>query len=222
MTLASDWGWPALFFLGAYHGLNPGMGWLFAVALGMLGAGYAVGARHVSGTVADAVQASPAGVGRDDVELIVRDYLLKNPELLVEVQAALDAKQKEEQRLAALGVIKNAKADIFNSDSDGVVGNPNGKVTIVEFYDYNCAYCRHAIQDMRNLTAADPDLRVQRQIAQKRHAHRCRGPFSAALSEDIDTLLRLRSDHIAHVLDNAEHGNVDLLEHRQSAPRIDQ
>jgi len=130
-----------------------------AVALGMLGAGYVVGARHVSGAVADAVQASPVGVGRGDVELIVRDYLLKNPELLVEVQAALDAKQKEEQRLAALGVIKNAKADIFNSDSDGVVGNPNGKVTIVEFYDYNCAYCRHAIQDMRNLTAADPDLR---------------------------------------------------------------
>ncbi|MBI2679928.1 MAG: hypothetical protein HYX25_02840 [Candidatus Solibacter usitatus] len=35
MSGASDWGWPALFFLGAYHGLNPGMGWLFAVALGM-------------------------------------------------------------------------------------------------------------------------------------------------------------------------------------------
>ena len=130
-----------------------------AVALGMLGAGYAVGARHVSGAVADAVQASPVGVGRGDVELIVRDYLLKNPELLVEVQAALDAKQKEEQRIAALGVITKAKSEIFNSSFDGVVGNPNGKVTIVEFYDYNCGFCKRAIEDMRALTKADPDLR---------------------------------------------------------------
>ncbi|TGV95642.1 DsbA family protein, partial [Mesorhizobium sp. M2D.F.Ca.ET.145.01.1.1] len=72
---------------------------------------------------------------------------------------ALEAKQKEEQRLAALGVIKNAKDQIFNSTFDGVVGNPNGKVTIVEFYDYNCGFCKRAIEDMRALTKSDPDLR---------------------------------------------------------------
>ena len=102
--------------------------------------------------------ASADTLDRKEVETIVRDYLLANPELLLEVQQALDAKQKEEQR-RALAIIKDAKDEIFNSAHDGVVGNPDGKVTIVEFYDYNCGYCKRAIEDMQALTAADPDLR---------------------------------------------------------------
>jgi protein-disulfide isomerase len=98
-------------------------------------------------------------VDRSEVEGIIRDYLLKNPEILLEVQDALEAKQKEEQRIASLGVIKDNKDEIFNSTFDGVVGNPNGKVTIVEFYDYNCGFCKRAMEDMRALTDADPDLR---------------------------------------------------------------
>ena len=54
----------------------------------------------------------------------MRDYLLNNPELLLEMQGALEAKQKEEQRVANLDVIKNAKDEIFNAGYDGVVGNP--------------------------------------------------------------------------------------------------
>ncbi|KQZ82000.1 disulfide bond formation protein DsbA [Mesorhizobium sp. Root157] len=98
-------------------------------------------------------------VDRAEVEEIIRDYLLKNPEVLLEVQEALEAKQKEEQRLASLGVIEDNKDEIFNSTFDGVVGNPNGKVTIVEFYDYNCGFCKRAMEDMQALTKADPELR---------------------------------------------------------------
>lgn len=106
-------------------------------------------------------QAAPveSKIDRAEVEGIIRDYLLKNPEVLLEVQEALEAKQKEEQRLASLGVIKDNKEEIFNSTFDGIVGNPNGKVTIVEFYDYNCGFCKRAMEDMRTLTAADPELR---------------------------------------------------------------
>lgn len=96
---------------------------------------------------------------RTEVEGIVRDYLLKNPEILLEVQDALEAKQKEEQKLASEGVIKNQKDEIFNSTFDGIVGNPNGKVTIVEFYDYNCGFCKRAIEDMQALIKDDGDLR---------------------------------------------------------------
>lgn len=98
-------------------------------------------------------------VARAEVEAIIRDYLLKNPEVLLEAQEALEAKQQEEQRLAHLGVIKDAQAEIFNSAFDGVVGNPEGKVTIVEFYDYNCGYCKRAVDDMWAVTKADPDVR---------------------------------------------------------------
>jgi protein-disulfide isomerase len=103
--------------------------------------------------------APTATVDRQEVEGIVRDYLVKNPEILLEMQQILEEKQKEEQRLAHLEVIKSAKAEIFNAAYDGVVGNPNGKTTIVEFYDYNCGYCKRAQEDMLALTKADPDLR---------------------------------------------------------------
>jgi protein-disulfide isomerase len=103
--------------------------------------------------------AASGKLDRTEVEGIVRDYLLKNPEILLEVQDALEAKQKEEQKIASEGVIKNQKDEIFNSTFDGVVGNPNGKVTIVEFYDYNCGFCKRAIEDMQALTKEDSDLR---------------------------------------------------------------
>jgi len=133
-----------------------------AVALAMLAFGFVAGSpqtakagttQPVPTTVAD------TKVDRAEVEGIIRDYLLKNPEVLLEVQDALEAKQKEEQRIASLGVITKAKSEIFNSAFDGVVGNPNGKVTIVEFYDYNCGFCKRAIDDMKALTKADPELR---------------------------------------------------------------
>ncbi|MER9048611.1 DsbA family protein [Mesorhizobium sp. M0923] len=133
-----------------------------AAALAMLAFGFVAGSPQTAkaGT-AQLVQtaSSETKLDRTEVEGIVRDYLLKNPEVLLEAQQALEAKQKEEQRVASLGVIKDAKDQIFNSAFDGVVGNPNGKVTIVEFYDYNCGYCKRAIDDMRALTKADPDLR---------------------------------------------------------------
>ncbi|OHV63701.1 disulfide bond formation protein DsbA [Mesorhizobium sp. LCM 4577] len=140
-----------------------------AVALGMLAFGFVAG--NPQAAKADTVQvaqvtsstdtkaSADTKIDRKEVEGIIRDYLLKNPEVLLEVQDALEAKQKEEQRLAALGVIKDSKDEIFNSTFDGVVGNPKGKVTIVEFYDYNCGFCKRAIEDMQALTKSDPDLR---------------------------------------------------------------
>lgn len=133
-----------------------------ATAFGMLAFGYVAGQPQPA-LAADHAQVSsqaPAGtIDRKEIELIVRDYLLANPEILLEVQQALEDKQREEQRIAQLGIIQDAKAEIFSSPFDGVVGNPNGKVTIVEFYDYNCGYCKRALADMHELTKADPELR---------------------------------------------------------------
>jgi protein-disulfide isomerase len=132
------------------------------VSVAMLAGGFLAG-RTAPAFAEDTPQAAEiAGseaLTRQDVENIVRDYLLANPELLVEVQKALDVKQKEEQRIAQLGIIKDNKDKIFSSPHDGIVGNPNGKTTIVEFFDYNCGYCKRAIEDMHALTAADPEVR---------------------------------------------------------------
>lgn len=131
---------------------------LFATAA--LAIGIAGLAAPLGGGIARADDASPAaGLSKSDVEKIVRDYLVANPEILEEMQTALDAKHKEAQRVAQTETIRDNKDALFSSPHDGIVGNPNGKVSIVEFYDYNCGFCRRAIEDMRNLTAADPDLR---------------------------------------------------------------
>ena len=131
-----------------------------ATAFAMLAFGYLSGKPQpaIAGDTPQ-VMAQAQGIDRKEVEEIVRDYLLKNPEILVEMQSVLEAKQKEEERIAQLDTIKGAKDVIFNAAHDGIVGNPQGKVTIVEFYDYNCGYCKRALEDMQSLVAADPDLR---------------------------------------------------------------
>ncbi len=131
-----------------------------AIGLGALTSGFLAGRQTSAAQQPQAtVSTADTALDKKGVELIVRDYLLDNPEIMMEVQVALEAKQKEEQRLANLGVIKGAKEEIFNSSFDGVVGNQDGAVTIVEFYDYNCGFCKRAIEDMRVLTKANPDLR---------------------------------------------------------------
>ena len=134
--------------------------------LAMLAVGFAAGTAlparadsAVQVAQADTAATTSGKLDRAEVEGIVRDYLLKNPEILLEVQSALEAKQAEEQKIAHEGVIKGQKNEIFNSTFDGVVGNPDGKVTIVEFYDYNCGFCKRAIEDMQALTKSDSDLR---------------------------------------------------------------
>lgn len=131
-----------------------------AVAFGMLAFGYAAG--NVSPAIAqETSQAAPARPALDKaaIEGIVRDYLLANPEILEEMQASLDEKRKEDQRTAQVETIQSNKDEIFNASYDGVVGNPAGKLTIVEFYDYNCGFCKRALEDMQALTKENPDLR---------------------------------------------------------------
>ena len=132
-----------------------------AMAVAMLAGGFLAAQPEaaLAGNNTPMTAASPDTLDRKAVETIVREYLLANPELLLEVQQALDAKQKEQQKIAQKAIIEGAKDTIYKSAHDGIVGNPDGKVTIVEFFDYNCGYCKRAIEDMRALTAADPDLR---------------------------------------------------------------
>ena len=124
-----------------------------AVAFAMLAFGFV--RRQPADANADAAQPqvrSPRRTRRSTAPRsrgIIRDYLLRTRKCCSRCRQALEAKQKEEQRIAHLDVIKNAKDQIFNAAYDGVVGNPNGKITIVEFYDYNCGFCKRAIRTCR-------------------------------------------------------------------------
>lgn len=94
-----------------------------------------------------------------EIEKIVREYLLANPEILVEVQDALTAKREKQDKIARDKAITSSGAAIFEASADAVIGNPKGDVTVVEFFDYNCGYCKRALNDMNAMVKADPNLR---------------------------------------------------------------
>jgi protein-disulfide isomerase len=82
-----------------------------------------------------------------------REYLLANPEILPQ---AIDVLQSREQAKR----IDPMRAELERPFPGAVLGNPRGKVTLVEFSDYACSYCRASIEDVHALIAANPDLRV--------------------------------------------------------------
>jgi protein-disulfide isomerase len=97
---------------------------------------------------------------RKAVEAIVRDYILKNPEIIQEALIEMDKRSKQAEIEAQQQLVRTEKATIFDSPHHAVVGNPQGDVTIVEFFDYNCGFCKRSLEDLRTLTAADSKLRV--------------------------------------------------------------
>jgi protein-disulfide isomerase len=96
----------------------------------------------------------------DPFEQSVRDYLLKNPEVLLEAMQILQERQQVAAAEQQQGVIDSHRQAIFNDPRDPIAGNPAGDVTLVEFFDYNCPYCRKAASVVVELEKADPDLRL--------------------------------------------------------------
>ena len=97
---------------------------------------------------------------RGEIETIVKNYLVSHPEVLEEAMAELNKRQAaaEDQKHEA-SVTQNSEA-IFNSPRGVVLGNKDGDVTFVEFFDYNCGYCKRAMADMLDLLKSDSKLKV--------------------------------------------------------------
>lgn len=98
---------------------------------------------------AGAAAYSYSGLGNGQIER----YLLANPKVLPKMIAELEKAQAQE-KLAAAGL------DIFKPFPGAVLGNPQGKHTLVKFTDYNCGYCRASAGEVQKLLAADPELKV--------------------------------------------------------------
>ncbi|MGU3359579.1 DsbA family protein [Methylobacterium sp. M6A4_1b] len=97
---------------------------------------------------------------RQAIEGIIKDFLVKNPEVLQEAIAEGERRQQETQKLAQSAALKESREALVNSPHGVVAGNPAGDVTLVEFFDYNCGYCRKALTDIQALIKGDPKLRV--------------------------------------------------------------
>src|SRR5262249_41114414 len=94
------------------------------------------------------------------IEKIIKDYLVEHPEVLQDAMAALEKKQQLAEAEKAKSAIKDHSEAIFNSPFQVTLGNPQGDVTFVEFFDYNCGYCKRAMADMMSLMDKDPKLKI--------------------------------------------------------------
>jgi protein-disulfide isomerase len=97
---------------------------------------------------------------RGEIEGIVKAYLIAHPEVIQEVMSEIDKRQAEAEAEKHKEGVKQYSKVLFYSPRQVTLGNPDGDVTMVEFFDYNCGFCRRALADMLNLMKDDPKLRV--------------------------------------------------------------
>ena len=96
---------------------------------------------------------------KKEIGEFIKEYLVENPEILADVQEALQKKQEAQQQAKAKSAISDNEKAIYNSPYDIALGNPQGDVTIVEFFDYNCGYCKRALSDMDDILSKDKNVR---------------------------------------------------------------
>lgn len=99
-------------------------------------------------------------LSKSELEATIRAYLLEHPEILIEMSQALQRKQAEAQRVQAQAALTTHRQDLFADAKSPSAGKADGSVTIVEFFDYRCGYCKRVTPTVQKLMAEDPSLRV--------------------------------------------------------------
>jgi protein-disulfide isomerase len=95
-----------------------------------------------------------------ELQATMRDYIVNHPEVLQEAMAEFEKRQQVAETEKARSAVKNHSDVIFNSPRQVTVGDREGDVPLVEFFDYNCGYCKQALGDLTSLMNSDKKLRV--------------------------------------------------------------
>lgn len=106
------------------------------------------------------IAATADGMDEDRIKELVLEAIRENPGIVFEAAQLFEQQQQALQAQAAAQVFDTEKATLENDPNAPVLGNPDGDVTVVEFFDYNCPYCRQVKPEMEALLAADPNVRV--------------------------------------------------------------
>lgn len=121
----------------------------------------ALTASLVSSAVMAADDSTPpmSDAQKKEIEKVVHDYLVSNPEVLLEASQALQQKQQQNMQQQAQSAIHENADQLFQGKLT-TVGNPKGDVTVVEFFDYQCIHCKKMSPTIANLLKKDKNLRV--------------------------------------------------------------
>lgn len=112
-----------------------------------------------------AAMLSPAALSADElsedrIKELVYEAILENPQIIMDAVRLLEERQQQDQAAAAAAVL-NTERDRLEQDPNAIIlGNPEGDVTVVEFFDYNCPYCRRVMPEVDALVAQDPNVRL--------------------------------------------------------------
>lgn len=120
--------------------------------------------RHGVFTLATAVALPLAawadGLDEDRIKELVLETIRENPGIVMEAVAILEQRQADAAEVARADVLSNQRALLEQDTNAPVLGNPDGDVTVVEFFDYNCPYCRRAMDEVQGLMDADANVRL--------------------------------------------------------------
>ncbi len=105
----------------------------------------------------DLDQMTPAE--REAFRAEIRNYLLENPEVIMEAVDVLEQRQAAAQAQGDSDLVRANAEDIFNDGHSWVGGNPDGDITLVEFMDYRCGFCRRAFAEVESLLESDGNIR---------------------------------------------------------------
>jgi protein-disulfide isomerase len=114
-----------------------------------------LGVAMPQGRAADAFNADQ----RREMETVIHDYLMKNPQVVIDALNAYQAQQRDQASKKFSDSVGKYKDFLTGADAPSA-GNPKGDVTVVEFFDYNCGYCKHAVDDVVKLVDQDKNVRV--------------------------------------------------------------
>ena len=104
--------------------------------------------------------AEETSANRQTVEGWVKDYLMQNPEVIRDAIMELQRRETAAKEAAVKTALSANKSMLLNDPGSFVAGNPNGDITVVEFFDYKCGYCKRALPALVDLINDDPNVRV--------------------------------------------------------------
>lgn len=96
---------------------------------------------------------------RAAMEDFVRNFILNNPDVLMESVNRFRAEEEKKKEEGSVTILKE-NMGFVTSGKHPEIGNPKGDVTVIEFFDYNCGYCKHAMQTVRELSEKDKNVRI--------------------------------------------------------------